>query len=71
MKLKKLLKHIDFCENVIIYVNEDDEPIYCGSCLDVPWSLINLPLNSEGSEGSIYTKVENEKGYIEIFLKEE
>lgn len=71
MKLKKLLKHTDFCENVIIYVNEDDEPIYRGSCLNIPWSLIDLPLNSEGSNGAVYTKVENGKGYIEIYLKEE
>lgn len=71
MKLKKLLKHIDFCEDVIIYVNEEDEPIYRGNCLDVPWSLIDLPLSIGSSDGSIYTKVENGKGYIEIFLKEE
>lgn len=71
MKLKKLLKHIDFCEDVIIYVNEEDEPIYRGNCLDVPWSLIDLPLSIGNSDGSIYTKVENGKGYIEIFLKEE
>ena len=71
MKLKKLLKHIDLCEDVTIYINEDDEPRYKGNCLDIPWSLINLPLNTNNINGSIYTRIENGQSYIEIYLKEE
>lgn len=71
MKLKKLLKYIDICEDVVIFINEDDEPIYKGACLDVPWSLISLPLNTDANSGSIYSGVKNGKSYIEIFLKEE
>ena len=71
MKLKKLLKHIDICEDVVIFINEEDEPIYKGTCLDVPWSLINLPLNTEESSGSIYSGIKDGNSYIKIFLKEE
>lgn len=71
MKLKKILKHIDLCEDVIIYINEGNEPKYKGGCLDIPWSLINLPLDTNNVSGSIYTKVENGRSYIKIFLKEE
>ena len=67
MKLKKLLKHIDVYEDVVIFINEEDEPIYKGACLNVPWSLISLPLNT----GSIYSGVKNGRSYIKIFLKEE
>ena len=71
MKLKKLLKHIDVCEDVVIFINEEDEPIYKGACLDVPWSLISLPLNTEATSGPIYSGVKNGRSYIKIFLKEE
>lgn len=71
MKLKKLLKHIDICEDVVIFINKDSEPVYKGACLDVPWSLINLPLNTEADSESIYSGVKNGRSYIEIFLKEE
>lgn len=71
MKLRELVKHIDIYEDVVIFINEDDEPIYKGTCLNIPWSLINFPLNTEESSGSIYSGIKDGRSYIKIFLKEE
>ena len=71
MNLKKLLKHIDVYEDVVIFINEENEPFYKGACLNVPWSLIDLPLNTEESSGSIYSDVKDGRSYIKIFLKKE
>lgn len=71
MKLKKLLKHIGAYENIIIIINEDDEPVYEGTRLNIPWSLLDLPLDTEKFSGSIYSNIKNKHSYIKIFLKEE
>lgn len=71
MKLKKLLKHISIRENIVIIINNDDEPIYEGTRLNIPWSLIDLPLDTEKSNESIYSDIKNKHSYIKIFLKEE
>lgn len=67
MKLKKLLKHIGIYENIIIIINDDDEPIYEGTRLNIPWSLVDLPLDTEKSNGSIYSDIKINIAILKYF----
>ena len=45
MKLKKFLKLIDpISFDVRIFINNDEEPIFEGSALDIPWGFIDLKI---------------------------
>lgn len=48
--LKQILPHIYFCDHVKIYDTTDDdgdELVFEGSVMDVPWTLLNMVLDSD------------------------
>ena len=45
MTLKKWLKPMDTCGLFCnIYIDNDDDPIYCGSMWDIPYHLVDLKI---------------------------
>lgn len=75
MKLIDILRLMAFDVDVIIYSEDDREPLFKGSAYKVPWIFTNCELdNSE--EGVIFTYHEtNEHGviipYVIIYIVEE
>lgn len=63
MKVKKLLKHIDFLEHITIiqtdaYVDKNHEPdeIFTGNVMDVPWYIGDYYLDTNDENESISTQ---------------
>ena len=47
MKLKKLINMFDSLGRIRIYSNEEEDPIYEGSILDIPWWIVEQPIAKE------------------------
>ena len=47
MKLKKILKHIDFLVDVEIYDSGAEEADWIGSVLNVPWDYAEMRLDTD------------------------
>lgn len=74
MKLKKVLKHIDFMENVKIveFLSDKREEVllYEGHPEDVPWYIADMLLDSDSNGEAISTLIENDLSTIFIYVKE-
>ena len=77
MKLKKLLKHLDFMVKVIILsVDEydEEEELFKGSMMDIPWKLVDCKLDTDknGEAIGFYTDVSGHapEHYLCIYIKE-
>lgn len=73
MKLKKLLRHIDFMEKVrVIEIQPDksDEILYEGGSVDIPWYIADMLLDSDFNGEAISTLIENDSSIILIYVKE-
>jgi hypothetical protein len=77
MKLKKIINYLDkrsFCK---IWINDEEDPVYEGYIMDIPWYLLDYPLcNDSNGEaiGAVYDKDatnSNHRSYFAIFLLEE
>lgn len=44
MKVKDLLKYLHYCEQIRIYEPKDDEVLYRGDVMSVPFYLINTKI---------------------------
>ena len=65
MKLKKILKILPCWENIRVWGNDDNKPLYMGLVEDLPKRLENLKL-IKGEEGC-----RDCEDHVEIFVKEE
>ena len=64
MKLIDVLRFMSFDVNVIIYGEDDEEPLFKGGARDVPWVFVSCELYSN-EDGAIFTCHEtNEYGVI-------
>ena len=79
MKLKRLLKMMDFLATVKIIIdrsegeNNEEEEIFKGSVLDVPWCYANYKIDESGSMESIFVhkpNKEDDEPYIGIYVIE-
>ena len=75
MKLKKLLNHIDFSANIkITSYNEkleEDEELYIGSPLDVPWRVSEMELDTNENYEAVSIEEDSDgKAYINISVIE-
>lgn len=75
MKLIDVLHFMSFDVNVIIYGEDDEEPLFKGGAHGVPWIFVNCELNNN-EDGAIFTYHEtNEYGviipYVIIYIIEE
>lgn len=75
MKLIDILRLMSFDVDVIIYGEDDNEPLFKGGAHDVPWIFVNYELDSN-EDGAIFTYHEtNEHGviipYVIIYIVEE
>ena len=52
VKVMDFLKMFDGCLPVIVYVNEEEDPLWDGSLFDMPWWVADLELNFHNENGS-------------------
>ncbi len=73
MKLKKIIKYLDCLSYCKIWINDEENPIYEGSVLDIPWHLLNLSLNNDDRGQAIDAGYDKDatNSYFAIFLLEE
>lgn len=77
MKLKKVIKYLDQLSHCKIWVNEEEDPMYEGSVMDIPWYLLDFSLDNDGDGEAIsaaydkQAKNPNHYSYFAIYLKEE
>ena len=79
MTLKDVLKIVDFGNLIlVVYIEEEEEPIWVGSCYDLPWWLAEHKIASPDSEWgeepidyrhSLGKDYDNEPGFV-ICLKD-
>lgn len=66
MKLKDLLKILDTLTNVVIWTqDDDDEPYFTGSVMDIPWVLLKCKIGRSDKynvEPVYATVIKNDKG---------
>ena len=79
MKLKKLLKHIEFLQKVqiLIYDNDDtlqkishEEILYEGLADNVPWCYAEMYLDTDSNGEAIGSFIKDNETIITIFIKE-
>lgn len=63
MKLKKLIKYMDSLTEVIIWGDNEEEPLFKGCILYIPWHLIDLEIGRKNSpeDEPIYIYNDKEK----------
>lgn len=77
MKLNDIIRHICPIENVVIYCDREDEPVYEGFLLDLPWYLLDYYLDTNDEYEAIHSFHSEENKYglvinlIEDFYIEE
>ena len=64
MKIIDFLRMFDGCLPVIVYVNEEEDPLWEGRLFNTPWWVADLELNYDNENGS------NPVDYRESFGKE-
>ena len=78
MKLKKILKTIDLIGlHTLIFIEDEKDPIWEGSWMDIPWWLADMKVNDCGDWGekpidyrcSLGKEYNNEPGVV-ISLRE-
>lgn len=60
MKLKKWLKQTDSMFDVVIWGDDENEPLYKGSPLDIPWTIVNLEIGRKDN----YKKEDDKSVFI-------
>ena len=71
MKLKQLLKVIDYLTTVCIFTDEEpDEPIYEGTAMDTPWYLIDYKIGRSEKNGDepIYIYHDKDKNDVVMII---
>ena len=77
MKFKKVIKYLDKGSHCKIWINDEQDPVYEGSIGNVPWDLLNHPLNNDDDGEAIWASYDekatnpNYCSYFAIYLKEE
>ena len=64
MKLKQLLKVIDYLTSIRIFTNEEpEEPVYDGIAMDIPWYLVEYEIGRPDKDGDepIYIYKDDDK----------
>lgn len=56
MKLKKILKHIDFSTEIEIHDSGAEEADWIGNVLNVPWDYAEMRLDTDINEEAISIK---------------
>lgn len=67
MKLDDIIRHICPIESVVIYCDRENEPVYEGFLLDLPWYLLDYYLDSNEEYEAIhsfYNKENNSNGLV-------
>lgn len=54
MKLKKFLRQVEFYQKIIIYYEDDDEPVWEGYWKDVPYDLARRELIDLNEKEDLY-----------------
>lgn len=72
MKLKKIIEYLDTLQYCKVFIAEDgeEEPIFEGGIIDIPWSLLDYYLDNDynGEAITVY-KDDNDYGFV-IYLRE-
>lgn len=73
MKLKKVFKILPAWENIRVWGNDDNKPLYMGLVEDLPKRLENLKLikGEEGSYFDIRYGCRDCEDHVAIFVREE
>ena len=73
MYLYDFLKMFDSTLPTVVYINDEDEPIYEGSLFNMPWWVAELELNYNNGYGrpvDYREKFENDQPGLVIYTKE-
>lgn len=70
MKVIELLRHLHYLEEIRFFFEDEEEPVFQGSVLDLPWIYADLELNDSENGEAICSTVIDGKSYIEIYGKE-
>lgn len=71
MKLKSILKNVDFLQMVKIYdagAKDDSTALFEGSVFDVPWSIADMKIEEDETVDSIYTQYDREKNEVHLIF---
>ena len=74
MKLKDVIKYFDMLIEVRIWLEgEDDEPVFKGFLMNIPWYFIEYELDASDEYGGfdVYTDEETNRPCLGIYLIEE
>ena len=66
MKLKDILHLFVFDEYCEVYIveNEDEQPNWCGMCSEIPFWLVNMPIDESGGISVGYSKEDEKECFI-------
>lgn len=77
MKLKKVIKYLDTQSYCKIWINNEKDPIYEGSVMDIPWHFLDCSLYNDNRGEAIWAGYDekatnpNYRSYFAIYLLEE